>query len=47
VGVPAYEMGRRAASALIAALEGRGSGRPQLVLPTDLVLRASVERRPV
>ena len=41
VRIPAYEMGRRAASAIIARLAGREAGHPQLVLPTDLVLRGS------
>lgn len=41
VRVPAYEMGRRAGSALIDRLEGRGSGAPQLVLPVEIVFRAS------
>lgn len=41
VRVPAYEMGRRAATALVARLEGREPGHPQILLPVDLVLRRS------
>jgi DNA-binding LacI/PurR family transcriptional regulator len=41
VRVPAYEMGRRAASALITQLEGREVVQREIVLPVDLVLRGS------
>ncbi|MFO1536997.1 MAG: substrate-binding domain-containing protein, partial [Actinomycetota bacterium] len=41
VRVPAYEMGRRAASALIARLGGRDPGAPHTVLPVEVVHRGS------
>lgn len=41
VRVPAYEMGRRAASSLIERLEGRATGASQIVLPVEMVFRTS------
>lgn len=41
VRVPAYEMGRRAASSLIERLEGRAIGASQIVLPVEMVFRTS------